>query len=89
MRKVGKKESLPAILNLRFESLYEGLANQIMHLCPYSAEGSTIVRLHKFIGEDGHQLREERHDIYLTGLQKSTPEKIKTAIRQQARESLV
>ena len=42
IEQVEKKKSLPALSEIRFESLHEGLAAQIMHLGPYSNEGPTI-----------------------------------------------
>jgi hypothetical protein len=56
-----------------------------MHLGPFSAEGSTIARLHDFIREkrssfDG--LVQKHHEIYLSDVRKVAPEKIKIVIRQ-------
>ncbi len=82
IEQVKKKKSLPALPKMRFESFHEGLAAQIMHLGPYSAEGPTIERLHDFIKENGYQLRGKHHEIYLTDPQRSAPDKMKTVIRQ-------
>ena len=84
---VAKKKSLPALSNMRFESFHEGLAAQIMHLGPYSAEGPPIERLHNFIKENGYELRGKHHEIYLTDPQRSAPEKMKTVLRQPIRKS--
>lgn len=82
-----KKKQLPALPKLRFEGFYEGLAIQIMHLGPYSAEGPTIERLHNFINENGYELTGKHHEIYLTDPQRSAPDKMKTVIRQPVRKS--
>ena len=81
-----KKKQPPALPKLRFEGFYEGLAIQIMHLGPYSAEGPTIERLHDFIKENGYELRGKHHEIYLTDPQRTSPEKMKIAIRQPVRK---
>jgi len=86
IEQVRKRKSLPALPEIRFESLREGLAAQIMHLGPYSAEGPTIEKLHNVIKENGYELRGKHHEIYLTDPQRSAPEKMKTVIRQPVRK---
>ena len=82
IEQVKKKKSLPALSKMRFESLNEGLAAQIMHIGSYAAEGLTIERLHDFIKGKGYELRGKHHEIYLTDPRRSAPEKMKTVIRQ-------
>jgi len=86
IEQVKKKKSLPALPEIRFGSLLEGLVAQIMHLGPYSDEGPTIEKLHSFIRVQGHELRGKHHEIYLTDPQRSMPEKMKTVIRQPVRK---
>ena len=87
MEQVKKRKSLPALPKLRFEGFHEGMAIQIMHIGPYSAEGPTIGRLHKSIKENGYELTGKHHEIYLTDPQRSAPDKMKTVIRQPIRKS--
>ena len=87
IEQVKKKKSLPALPKMRLESFHEGLAAQIMHLGPYSAEGPTVERLHNFIRDNGYELSGRHHEIYLTDPQRSAPEKMKTVIRQPVRKS--
>ncbi|MFC2056322.1 GyrI-like domain-containing protein [Chloroflexota bacterium] len=82
---VAKKKNPSALTKMRFESFHEGIAAQIMHLGPYSAEGPTIERLHNFIEENGYELEGKHHEIYLTDPNRSTPEKMKIVIRQPAK----
>lgn len=78
-----RKKKAPAVLDkVRFESYHEGKAAQIMHIGPYSAEGPTIQKLHAFIKESGHELSGKHHEIYLSDVRKTAPEKLKTIIRQ-------
>jgi hypothetical protein len=85
LAQVEKKKKLPALRRARFQSFYEGLSAQIMHIGPFSAEGPTIEKLHSFIKDEGYAfdgLVKKHHEIYLSDIRKSTPEKWKTIIRQ-------
>ena len=77
-----KKKNLPSLSKIRFESFDEGSSAQIMHIGPFSAEGPTIERIHKFIKKQDHKLSGKHHEIYLSDPRKSAPEKMKTVLRQ-------
>jgi len=77
-----QKKDLPALPKLRLEPYHEGLSAQILYYGPFKDEGPTIARLHKFIQESGHQLRGKHHEIYLSDLRRTAPDKLKTVIRQ-------
>ena len=62
---VRNKKNPVALSRLRFESLTEGKAAQIMHIGPFSEEGPTIQKVHAFIKDKGGQLRAKHHEIYL------------------------
>jgi hypothetical protein len=79
---VKKKAKFPRFPEIRFERFAEGRAAQIMHVGPYSAEGPTIERLHRFVAEQGLKLRGRHHEIYLGDPRRSAPEKLRTIIRQ-------
>lgn len=82
-----REKKNPANLDaVRLERYDEGLAAQIMHIGPYSAEKPTIERLHAYIDEQGCQPHKKHHEIYLDDPQKSAPEKLKTIIRQPMTE---
>ncbi len=76
------KKNPSALPKLRFEPFNEGLSVQIMHLGPYSAEKSTVAKLHSFIEENGYAPKGKHHEIYLKDPSKSAPEKMKTVVRQ-------
>jgi hypothetical protein len=82
----GKSPELAKPLsNLRLEKYKEGKAAQIMHIGPYSEEGSTIQKVHNFIKKsggkfDGHN--NKHHEIYLSDPRKANPATMKTIIRQ-------
>lgn len=82
---VAAKKNLPGLLRIRLESLTEGPAAQIMHIGPFSTEGPTIEKVHRFITDSGHQLSGKHHEIYLSDIRKANSEKWKTVIRQPFR----
>ena len=82
VEQVKKKKNPVALPKLRFENYNEGKAAQIMHIGPFSEEGSTIEKIHKFISANGYQLTKKHHEIYLSDIRKTAPEKLKTIIRQ-------
>jgi hypothetical protein len=79
------KAPVTALERLRLERFAEGLAAQVLHVGPYSAEGATIASLHTFIAEQGRELAGKYHEIYLGDPRRSAPEKLKTIIRQPMR----
>lgn len=79
---VKKKKNPAAISKLRFETITEGLAAQIMHIGPPGEEGPNIEKVHHFIETGGYRRRGKHHEIYLSDIRKTVPAKWKTVIRQ-------
>jgi hypothetical protein len=77
-----RKKSLEAIGRVREERHAEGLAAQVLHIGPYSAERPTVERLHLFIEEQGCRLAGKHHEIYLGDPRRAAPERLRTIIRQ-------
>ena len=77
-----KRSDLGAIEKVRFEVYSEGLSVQLMHIGPYSAEGPNVARIHSYIHENGYEISGKHHEIYLSDVRRSAPEKLKTVIRQ-------
>jgi hypothetical protein len=67
---------------VRFERLREGASAQVLHVGPFSAEGSIIQQMHDFIHAAGKQLHGKHHEIYLSDPRRTAPEKLKTILRQ-------
>ena len=76
-----KKPELP-LAGLRLERFAEGLSVQIMHVGPFAAEAPTIARMHEFIEQQGYRPSGKHHEIYLSDMRRTAPEKLKTVIRQ-------
>ena len=81
-RQVAEKKSPPALPRLRFGEYEEGLVAQILHIGPYSDEGPTIEKLHRFIKERGYEPHGKHHEIYMSDPRRAAPEKLKTIVRQ-------
>jgi len=77
-----KKKSNPALDLLRLETFAEGRAAQLMHIGPFNAEGPNIEKLHAFIAAEGAALSGKHHEIYLSDMRRTAPDKLKTLIRQ-------
>jgi hypothetical protein len=77
-----KKKNLIALTKMRFMPFHEGLSAQIMHLGPYSSEKQTVDKIHIFIKDQGYEFNGKHHEIYLSDPRRSTPEKMKTILRQ-------
>lgn len=76
------KKNLPALADLRLETLCEGRAAQCLYVGPYHEEPPTIERLHTYIHDQGGQLAGKHHEIYLNDMRRTDPTKLKTIIRQ-------
>lgn len=70
------------LAKLRLQQWQEGPAAQLLHVGPYTAEGPNIERLHAFIAARGGRLSGRHHEIYLSDPRRTTPERLKTIIRQ-------
>lgn len=84
---VKEKKNPLTLSKLRIETLKEGLSAQIMHIGPYSEEGPTVEKLHNFISEKGYKFDgsipgQKHHEIYISDMRRTKPEKLKTIIRQ-------
>ena len=82
---VRHKKKLPNLEQVRLAALDEGVSAQVLHLGLYASEGPTITALHAFIHEHGGRFDgrvQKHHEIYLSDPNRTTPEKLKTIIRQ-------
>jgi hypothetical protein len=81
IRRAADKKTLPALDKLRFETFDEGLSVQVLYFGPFTDEGPTIERMHQHAFDEGYQLRDKHHEIYLSDMRRTAPEKLKTVIR--------
>lgn len=70
---------------VEFLTVDEGLCVQCMHIGPYDDEPATVAAMDAFVQENGYtnDLTDARrhHEIYLSDVRKTVPEKLKTVIR--------
>ena len=78
---VRKKKNPAGISRIRFEALSKGRCAQILHIGPFSEEGPTVAKVHRFIDARGERTG-KHHEIYLSDTRKADPAKWKTIIRQ-------
>lgn len=78
---VQKKKGLAGLEHLRFAPFAEGRCAQVLHVGPFSDEGPTIARLHQFIDARAKRTG-KHHEIYLSDIRKTAPQKWKTILRQ-------
>lgn len=76
----------PRLDELRLQSLAEGRCAQTLHVGPFDAEGPVLEEMHtSFIPDQGLALAGTHHEIYLSDVRKTAPEKLRTVIRQPVR----
>ncbi len=76
---------------VEFFTYNEGLCVQCMHIGPYDDEPRTVKLMGEFMAEEGYELdiTDERfhHEIYLSDVRRTAPERIKTVIRHPVKKS--
>lgn len=79
---IKKKQDFSAV---EFLTIEEGLCVQCMHTGPYDNEPETVTAMDAFLAENGYanDITDTRwhHEIYLSDVRKTAPEKLKTVIR--------
>ena len=79
---VFKKKRLDLIKEIKFETINEGKCVQIMHIGPYATEPETIQKMKDFMKENDYTENGLHHEIYISDPRKTSPEKMKTILRQ-------
>lgn len=80
--RVRKKKAPAGLARVRFERFKEGKAAQCLHVGSFADEGPAVEALHEFISASGRQLSGKHHEIYLSDFRRTSPEKLRTVIRQ-------
>lgn len=83
IRRAEAKGAAPALDRLRLEKLDEGRCAQTLHVGSYDDEGPVLEELHDvFIPGEGLQMTGRHHEIYLNDVRRTSPEKLRTILRQ-------
>lgn len=80
-KQVAQKRTFSLLADISLGQYEEGLSAQILHKGPYSEEGGTIEKLHRFLREKGYEPAGKHHEIYLNDPRKTQPPNLKTIIR--------
>jgi hypothetical protein len=77
------KKGLPAIAQVRRETLKEGTCAQLLHVGPYDDEGPALARLHhEYLAANNLRMSGHHHEIYLGDHRRTEPARFKTVLRQ-------
>ena len=77
-----KKPKLP-VDTVKVIKLNEGLCVQTLYVGPYDNEGPTLQSMHhQFIPENNLQMTGKHHEIYMSDMRRTAPDKLKTILRQ-------
>lgn len=74
---------------VEFLMIEEGLCVQCMHIGPYDSEPETVDMMDRYISDNGYENdfsdTRRHHEIYLSDVRKTAPDKLKTVIRHPIR----
>ncbi|WP_141576264.1 GyrI-like domain-containing protein [Actinomadura sp. WMMA1423] len=77
------KKGLPAIAEIRAETLKEGTCAQLLHVGPYDDEGPALARLHhEYLAANDLRMAGHHHEVYLGDHRRTEPARFKTVLRQ-------
>ena len=82
-----RKRTPPRLDDVRFETLEEGTCVQTFHVGPFDAEAAVLEHMHSdVIPGAGFTLSGKHHEIYLSDLRRTAPERLRTILRQPVRQ---
>ncbi|HJF76107.1 MAG TPA: GyrI-like domain-containing protein [Brevibacterium linens] len=82
---VRAKGSEPRLCEVRFETLREGTCVQTLHIGPFDDEGPVLQHMHaEIIPDAGMTMTGKHHEIYLSDVRRTAPQKLRTILRQPA-----
>lgn len=78
-----QRKTLPRLGDLRMTTLHEGTSIQTLHIGPFDTEGPVLELMHTdVIPAAGFEMTGRHHEIYLSDLRRTAPEKLRTVLRQ-------
>lgn len=81
--KVEAKGSAPRLDDVRFEELHEGSCVQTLHIGSFDDEAEVVAQMHNdIIPAAGMTMTGRHHEIYLSDIRRTAPEKLRTILRQ-------
>lgn len=83
---VSKKQLTRAQKIERYE-MTEGKCVQVLHVGPFETEPLTLKRIHEFTSSEGLIKNGHHHEIYLSDFRKTSPDKLKTILREPVKSN--
>jgi hypothetical protein len=84
---VRRKKNHPLLDDIRFETMEDGLAVQMMHIGPFDDEPRSFQQMKEFIDENNLQIRTLKHrEIYISDMRRTEKAKLKTVLRYLVNE---
>ncbi|WP_231443486.1 GyrI-like domain-containing protein [Brevibacterium zhoupengii] len=78
-----QRKTLPRLGDLRMTTLHEGTIVQTLHIGPFDTEGPVLEHMHTdVIPTSGFEMTGRHHEIYLSDLRRTAPDKLRTILRQ-------
>ncbi|MGV9596402.1 GyrI-like domain-containing protein [Streptosporangium sandarakinum] len=77
----------PAAARVQLVTFTEGLCVQALHRGPYAEEPKTLARMEAHIRDAGFVRNGLHHEIYLSDVRETDPEKMRTILRQPVRSA--
>ena len=75
------KKKIQLANDIEFYEMNEGRVVQMLHIGPFSNEPETLAQMEEFIKKNNFIKNGLHHEIYLSGINKTEPEKLKTILR--------
>lgn len=76
------KKLIPEVKDIHLFFLEEGKCVQALHIGPFAKEPETLNRIQDFIVSNNLSRNGLHHEIYLSDFRKTSPEKLKTILRE-------
>ena len=80
--RVISEKQLGQAQNVEYFELHEGKCIQIMHIGPFSDEPKTLAIIASFAMQHKLEQNGRHHEIYLSDFRKTSPEKLRTILRE-------
>jgi hypothetical protein len=82
LQKVAARKQLVDLKDVKLIDINEGECVQVLHVGPFNTEPQTLALLQKFMNEKGLEHNGLHHEVYLSDLRKTAPEKLRTILRE-------
>jgi hypothetical protein len=77
-----EKKNLSTAREIEFFELSEGKCVQMLHVGPFSKEPESLQQIGVFMNDNDFKRNGLHHEIYLSDFRKTSPEKLKTILRE-------